>query len=73
MEKKVFGFLGIVVSLWMMSIALLVLPKTGLIPPSYPDQYLTYKLFLMMVSGIVSVMASGYLGLKEIFPPKNLN
>jgi hypothetical protein len=73
MEKRVFGFLGIVVSLWVMSIALLVLPKTGLIPPSYPDQYLTYKLFLMIVLGIVSVMASTYLGLKEIFPPRNLN
>ncbi len=73
MENKVFGFLGIVVSMWVMSIALLVLPKTGFIPPSYPDQYLTFKLFLMISSGVISVMASTYLGLKEIFPSKNLD
>ncbi len=73
MEKKVFGFFGIVISMWVVSIALLVLPKTGLIPPSYPDQYLTYKLFLMIVSGVISVIASTYLGLKEIFPSKDLN
>lgn len=73
MGKKVFGFLGIFVTLWMSSIVLLVLPKTGLIPPTYPDQFLTYKLMLMIASGIISVMASAYLGLKEIFPSKNLN
>ena len=73
MEKRVFSFLGIVVSMWVMSITLLVLPKTGLIPPSYPDQYLTFKLILMISSGVISVMASTYLGLKEIFPSKNLD
>lgn len=73
MRKRVFGFLVIFVSLWVMSIALLVLPKTGLIPPTYPDQYLTHKLVLMIASGVISVMASAYLGLKEMFPSKNLN